>query len=71
VREIPAVVLLGFWFFLQIFAGVGSLGIPNADVTGGVAYFAHIGGFVFGMFLVVVMGGLRRRRPVVARDPWR
>src|ERR1043166_10180944 len=57
IREIHAIFLLGFWFVLQLFAGVGSLGVPAADVTGGVAYFAHIGGFILGMFLIVVMGG--------------
>ncbi|HJW94770.1 MAG TPA: rhomboid family intramembrane serine protease [Thermoanaerobaculia bacterium] len=62
VREIPAVFLLGFWFVIQFFSGWGSLGA--AQDTGGVAYFAHIGGFVAGMILVVLFGGLRRsRRP--------
>jgi len=60
IREIPALFLLGFWFVLQLFAGVGSLGVSEAEVTGGVAYFAHIGGFVLGMILIVVMGGTRR-----------
>ena len=60
IREIPAIFLLGFWFVLQLFAGVGSLGVAEGDVTGGVAYFAHIGGFVLGMILIVVMGGTRR-----------
>ncbi len=61
IREIPAVVLLGFWFVLQLFSGVGSLGVPAAQNVGGVAYFAHIGGFVAGMLLIVLMGGTRRR----------
>jgi membrane associated rhomboid family serine protease len=43
--ELPAVAVLGFWFVLQLFTGVGSLG---ADVNGGVAYWAHVGGFAFG-----------------------
>ena len=60
IREIPAVLLLGFWFLLQFFAGWGSLGA--AQNTGGVAYFAHIGGFVAGMILVVLFGGLRRSK---------
>jgi membrane associated rhomboid family serine protease len=63
VREIPAVVLLGLWFVLQLFSGVGSLGVPGSQDMGGVAYFAHIGGFVAGMVLIVVMGGTRRRGP--------
>jgi membrane associated rhomboid family serine protease len=43
--EVPALVLLGFWFVLQLLDGVLSLG---AETGGGVAVFAHIGGFVFG-----------------------
>jgi rhomboid family protein len=61
IREIPAVFLLVFWFVLQLFSGVGSLGVPAAQNAGGVAYFAHIGGFVAGMILVVLMGGTRTR----------
>jgi len=57
IRELPAVFILGFWFVLQFFSGVGSLGAQN---VGGVAYFAHIGGFVAGMILVLLMGGKRR-----------
>ncbi len=60
VREIPAIIVLGFWFVLQLFTGVASVGVPEAQ-GGGVAYFAHIGGFVAGMLLVVVMGGYRRQ----------
>jgi membrane associated rhomboid family serine protease len=60
VREIPAIVVLGIWFVLQLFVGVGSLGVPGTDGEGGVAYFAHIGGFVAGMILIGLMGGFRR-----------
>jgi membrane associated rhomboid family serine protease len=63
IRDIPAIFLLGFWFVLQLFSGVGSLGVPDADVTGGVAYFAHIGGFVLGIVLIALMGGMRRPPP--------
>jgi len=59
VRNIPAVFLLGFWFVLQIFSGVGSLGMTGQEQSGGVAYFAHIGGFVLGMILINVFGGRR------------
>ncbi|CAN5131449.1 rhomboid family intramembrane serine protease [soil metagenome] len=45
--SIPAVFMLGYWFILQIFSGVGSLG--NTSGQGGVAFWAHIGGFVFGL----------------------
>lgn len=50
--RIPAIVLLGFWFLLQFFGGIGTLGL--ASQGGGVAYWAHIGGFLFGMIIVVV-----------------
>jgi membrane associated rhomboid family serine protease len=68
VREIPAVFLLGFWFILQLFTGAAVMGAHMNDV-GGVAYFAHVGGFVAGMALVVLMGGRRPRRPVAYWGP--
>ncbi len=52
--EIKAYWVLGFWFVLQIVQGVGGLGM---QVGGGVAYFAHIGGFVAGLLLITLMGG--------------
>jgi membrane associated rhomboid family serine protease len=48
---LPAVILIGLWFILQFFAGIASLGVETAP-TGGIAYWAHIGGFVTGMLLV-------------------
>jgi len=48
-RELPALIVLGLWFVFQLFTGVASLGGPEA---GGVAWFAHIGGFVAGLLLV-------------------
>jgi len=50
--RIPAFLLLGLWFLLQFISGVGSLG-PSTQ-TGGVAYWAHMGGFLVGMAVVVV-----------------
>lgn len=50
--QVPAFVVLGFWFVLQLFQGVGSLGVMTDAQQGGVAFFAHIGGFVAGMILV-------------------
>jgi membrane associated rhomboid family serine protease len=47
--EIPAFLFLGIWFLMQIFSGVFSLGI-GAD-AGGVAWWAHIGGFLAGVLL--------------------
>ena len=70
VREIPAVLILGFWFILQLFSGVGSLGVPDAQDMGGVAYFAHIGGFVAGMVLIALLGGMRAPRRPQPPPPW-
>ena len=43
--NVPAIVVLGFWFFLQLLDGIGSLGM---ETGAGIAFFAHIGGFVAG-----------------------
>jgi membrane associated rhomboid family serine protease len=51
VVPLPAIIVLGFWFLLQFFSGVGSIAI-SAE-TGGVAYMAHVGGFVTGFFLAI------------------
>ena len=49
--EIPAYVMLGIWFVLQFLPAIGQVATP--DVVGdGVAYFAHVGGFLFGLALV-------------------
>ena len=47
--EMPALLLLGLWIFLQFLPAVGQLATPDVDGGGGVAYFAHIGGFLFGL----------------------
>ncbi len=48
--ELPAMVVLGLWFLLQLFYGAAEAAQPVAG--GGVAYWAHIGGFVFGLLLI-------------------
>lgn len=55
VIPMPALIVIGFWFVLQLFSGIGSLA-STAD-TGGVAYMAHIGGFVAGFVLTFVFRG--------------
>ena len=47
--QLPALVVLGFWFVLQLFNGLLAFGVAQ---MGGVAWFAHIGGFVSGLLLV-------------------
>jgi membrane associated rhomboid family serine protease len=53
--EVPALFVLGFWFVLQLIDGVASLGATNAQ--GGVAFFAHIGGFGAGALVAVALRG--------------
>jgi membrane associated rhomboid family serine protease len=58
---IPAVLMIGFWFAQNLLAGYASLGNVAAP-DGGVAFFAHIGGFVLGMVVAIFIGG-RKQRP--------
>ena len=60
---IPAIVVLGLWFVMQLFFSLPSLGQAN---SGGVAYMAHVGGFVFGVaFALVFRRRFRGDRPLV------
>jgi membrane associated rhomboid family serine protease len=49
--NVPAIIVLGFWFVLQLIDGFVSLGVDSGAIGGGVAFFAHIGGFVAGALL--------------------
>lgn len=62
--RLPAVLFMGFWFALQFFNGLGSLG--TAGTSGGVAWWAHVGGFLVGAGVGV---GLRRGRRGVPPAP--
>ncbi len=57
---IPAAIVLGFWFLLQIL---------NIGMGGGVAWFAHIGGFLIGIFLIKILSGRRRSSGPVIQTP--
>ena len=54
----PALVVIGLWFVLQLFSGIGSVA-SNVDDGGGVAYMAHVGGFVAGFLLTFALRGKR------------
>lgn len=56
--RVPALIVLGFWFVIQLVDGFASLGVPDAATTGGVAFFAHIGGFVFGVAIALLARAL-------------
>jgi membrane associated rhomboid family serine protease len=59
--EVPAMLLLGFWFVFQLWSG--SLSFASPERGGGVAFFAHVGGFVFGMLAVHFFTGRRPLQP--------
>ena len=65
--EIPAAFILLYWFAIQFFSGFGSLATTNYS-GGGVAYFAHIGGFVAGMLLIRLFPAKKRWRPWYEED---
>jgi membrane associated rhomboid family serine protease len=60
--EVPAVFLLGFWFLQQVFFGAADLTNPIGG-GGGVAYLAHVGGFLFGLALIGVFAVHRKSVP--------
>jgi len=66
IREIPAVWFLGIWILLQAWSGGLSLVSPHA--AGGTAFFAHIGGFTFGIATILLVARNRPRAPT-ARSP--
>ena len=59
--ELPAVIVLGLWFVIQVFQGVGA----TTAAGGGVAYMAHVGGFLAGMLLLLVFRP--KARPPIPR----
>ena len=71
---VPAMFMLGFWILIQFINGVGA--VANTPETGGVAYLAHIGGFVAGLVLAPIWSRPRRqspsgRLPGLVSRPWR
>ena len=66
VIEVPAVVFLGLWFVLQLFSGVGTMLMATQGApAGGIAFWAHVAGFLAGVVLVYAF-----RRPERARVEW-
>jgi len=59
ILPVPAIIFLGFWFIMQWFYGF-------FDISGGVAYWAHIGGFIAGVILALIFG-LKRKKAREAR----
>lgn len=63
--ELPAVLILGFWFVQQVL--FGALDLNASGSQGGVAYFAHIGGFVFGLLAIKLFADDRKRQGQIMR----
>lgn len=63
ILPVPAFVLIIFWFIMQLASGVATLGDTQATET--VAFWAHIGGFVTGFAIMLVL------RPFIGKGPWR
>lgn len=61
VIQVPALIVIGFWIVLQFFNGIGSIA-ATAD-TGGVAFMAHIGGFLAGLVLTFLLRGSSGSQP--------
>jgi membrane associated rhomboid family serine protease len=53
--DVPAVLMLLYWFFIQVFNGLGTIGYSHLS-QGGTAWFAHVGGFIAGIILVNLLG---------------
>jgi membrane associated rhomboid family serine protease len=67
--EIPAMVMLGIWIFLQFLPAVGQLATPDVGGGGGVAYWAHLGGFIFGMAAIMLFAHRKSTRYEQPRHP--
>jgi membrane associated rhomboid family serine protease len=64
--ELPAVVFLGLWFLMQFLNGIGQLPMFQQDqISGGIAFWAHVAGFIAGLILVTIM-----KRPERTRVEW-
>ena len=66
--SLPAVLVLGYWFLIQFLSGYTELRIESAS-GGGVAFWAHVGGFIVGIIMAAFVGP-RERRPVAQVVSW-
>ena len=59
--DFPASIMIGLWFVIQLFSGYEAFNVENTS-TGGIAFFAHIGGFLAGLILISTFFKVRRRK---------
>jgi membrane associated rhomboid family serine protease len=71
--EVPAWLMLIYWFIIQLFQGIGTVGYSHVSQGGGVAYMAHVGGFVAGALLILLLVPRppRRYMPPPVYSGWR
>jgi membrane associated rhomboid family serine protease len=67
--EVPAFIVLGVWFVLQFVPALGQTALSEAGDGGGVAYFAHVGGFAFGLLAIKLFALRSRARSVKPPRP--
>lgn len=67
IARIPAFIFIGLWFLIQFLSGVGSLGGSASSATGGVAWWAHVGGFLLGLIIAKMVQSASRSAP---REAW-
>ena len=68
ILELPALLVLGLWFLIQVFYGYADIANPTG-AGGGVAYFAHIGGFVFGLAAIKLFASRKKDYTVPPKYP--
>jgi membrane associated rhomboid family serine protease len=69
--EVPALLFIGMWFLSQLFSGLVTLAVPGSFYTyGGVAWWAHVGGFLAGVILVRAFARRRRYRYWYLDEYW-
>jgi membrane associated rhomboid family serine protease len=70
--QVPAVIFIGIWFISQLYSGLLSLSSASGASLGGVAWWAHIGGFIFGLALARIFTLGRPVRPQYPDEfnPW-
>jgi membrane associated rhomboid family serine protease len=59
ITEVPALLMIGLWFLIQFISGIGSIAVTD-QTSGGVAYWAHIGGFAAGLVLAFLLRAVGR-----------
>jgi len=64
---VPAWIILGYWFALQFLSGTATLLAVQGQNIGGVAFWAHVGGFMSGALLVKLFGERAQRHPYALR----